>query len=78
MVALEPVPGVNLRPQDVAAHAEARMPAFMVPRYCRVLPGLPRSATDKIVKTGLAADGITSDSLDRQAARAGNAVRGPR
>lgn len=68
MVALEAVPGARLLPAEIAAHAEARMPAFMVPRYWRVLASLPRSVTDKVVKTDLAADGVTPDTWDRQSA----------
>lgn len=45
-----------------------RMARFMVPRYVRVLPELPKTPTAKIRKTELRAEGVTADTWDREAA----------
>ena len=43
------------------------MTRFMVPRYLRFAAALPRTPTDKIEKFRLQAEGITSDTWDREA-----------
>lgn len=45
-----------------------RMPHFMVPRYVRVVPELPRTPTQKVQKYQLREDGITADTWDREKA----------
>ena len=45
-----------------------RLPYFMVPRFIRVLPDLPKTPSNKVIKTDLRAQGITPDSWDREAA----------
>jgi len=45
-----------------------RMAHFMVPRYVRTLPALPKTATNKIQKVALRSEGITPDTWDRAAA----------
>ncbi len=42
----------------------AGMPRFMVPRYFRLVPSLPRTPTGKVRKTALRDEGITSDTWD--------------
>ena len=39
-------------------HCTARLPRFMVPRYYRVLRPLPRTATGKVQKAVLRAQGL--------------------
>ncbi len=44
------------------------MAHFMVPRYIRVVPGLPKTPTQKVQKHLLRSDGITADTWDREKA----------
>jgi crotonobetaine/carnitine-CoA ligase len=46
----------------------ARVAHFMVPRYVRVLPELPKTPTAKVQKALLRRDGVTPDTWDRIAA----------
>ena len=52
----------------LVAHCAARMPRFMVPRYYRAVPVLPRTPTGKVMKNDLRDTGLTSDSFDHVAA----------
>lgn len=49
-------------------HCAARMPRFMVPRYYRIVPILPRTPTGKVQKTELRQMGLTGDTFDHVAA----------
>ena len=60
-------PGSTLTPAALAAHCAGQMARFMVPRYLRFAAALPRTPTDKIEKFRLQAEGITSDTWDREA-----------
>jgi crotonobetaine/carnitine-CoA ligase len=44
------------------------MPYFMVPRYIRVMPELPKTPTAKVMKAELRNEGITPDTWDREKA----------
>ena len=57
---------------DVAAWCDARMPAFMVPRYFDTLAELPRTPTEKVRKKELRERGVGPGTWDR--ARAGSAT----
>lgn len=48
-------------------HLADRMPYFMVPRYVRVVEALPKTPTQKVLKHILRAEGLTSDTWDREA-----------
>jgi crotonobetaine/carnitine-CoA ligase len=45
-----------------------RLAHFMIPRYVRVMPELPKTPTQKIQKHLLRADGVTDGTWDREAA----------
>ncbi len=45
-----------------------RMPYFMVPRYIRVVPSLPKTPTERVQKVKLREEGVTPDTWDRDAA----------
>ena len=49
-------------------HCDAQLPHFMVPRYYRVVPALPRTPTGKIQKTVLREEGRPDDVWDAEAA----------
>ena len=52
----------------LVAHCAARMPRFMVPRYYRAVPVLPRTPTGKVQKNELRGVGLTEDTFDHVAA----------
>ena len=50
------------------SHCSRTMPRFMIPRYVRVLPVLPRTPTGKVQKAALRKEGVTPDTWDSGAA----------
>lgn len=68
MVVIAPVPGQSIDPAELIAFLEPRMSYFMVPRYIRIMDELPKTATAKVQKAELRADGITADTWDREKA----------
>ncbi len=64
-------PGARVSPEDLLAFCDERMPRFMVPRYVEFLDELPKTATEKIEKYRLRAEGdhgITKATWDREKA----------
>lgn len=68
LAVVAPVDGRELRPAELIAHLVPRLPHFMIPRYVRVVAALPKTPTNKIEKHVLRAEGLTSDTWDREAA----------
>jgi crotonobetaine/carnitine-CoA ligase len=68
MAVIAPVPGASIDLQALSEFLAARMPYFMVPRYIRVMPELPKTPTAKVMKAELRAEGITPDTWDREKA----------
>jgi carnitine-CoA ligase len=68
MVAVAPVPGATIDAQALVEWLIPRMTHFMVPRYVRIETELPKTPTNKIMKTGLRAEGVTLDTFDRESA----------
>lgn len=68
MAVIAPVPGASIDPVALSEFLAARMPYFMVPRYIRILPELPKTPTAKVMKAELRAEGITPDTWDREKA----------
>ena len=60
--------GVHFDPAELIEFLRPRMAHFMIPRYVRVVDGLPRTPTAKIQKIKLREAGITADTWDREAA----------
>jgi len=60
--------GCTLDPAELLAHCAARMAAFMVPRYVRVVAALPKTPTERVQKFALRAQGVTPDTYDRERA----------
>jgi crotonobetaine/carnitine-CoA ligase len=50
---------------DLAAWCDARMPAFMIPRYFDTLAELPRTPTEKVRKKALRERGVGANTWDR-------------
>jgi len=74
-VAVVARPGVVLTPNDVIEFAAARLADFKVPRIVRVVSEVPRGATGKIQRIGLAAALGIGAIEDR---RSGSAATSPR
>jgi crotonobetaine/carnitine-CoA ligase len=68
MAVIALVPGAVIDPVALSEFLAARMPYFMVPRYIRILPDLPKTPTAKVMKAELRGEGITADTWDREAA----------
>jgi crotonobetaine/carnitine-CoA ligase len=66
-----PRPGARVSPEELLTFCDERLPRFMVPRYVEFLEELPKTATEKIEKYRLRAEGdrgITPGTWDRQQA----------
>ena len=57
--------GMALDYPAITAWCDARMPAFMVPRYLDSLPELPRTPTEKVRKKELRERGVGPTTWDR-------------
>jgi carnitine-CoA ligase len=58
--------GLELAPEAILDHAQARLPHFAVPRYVRFVPELPKNPQQRIQKFLLREQGITTDTWDRE------------
>jgi crotonobetaine/carnitine-CoA ligase len=68
LIAVALVEGQTLDPADLIAFLAPRMAHFMVPRYIRIVPTLPKTPTQKVQKHLLRSEGITPDTWDREKA----------
>ena len=68
LVAISLAEGQSLDPLDLINYLAPRMAYFSVPRYIRILPHLPKTATQKILKHVLRREGVTADTWDREKA----------
>jgi crotonobetaine/carnitine-CoA ligase len=63
-----PVEGRTIDPKALIDFLATRLPHFMIPRYLRVVPDLPKTPTHKVQKHILRGDGVTADTWDREKA----------
>ncbi|MFO1080031.1 MAG: AMP-binding protein [Reyranellaceae bacterium] len=68
MAVLSPVPGQTIDLPALVEFLRPRLAHFMVPRFFRIVPDLPRTPTQKVQKHLLRDDGVTSDTWDREKA----------
>jgi len=68
MIVVAPAPGQTIVPEALIEYLRGRLAHFMVPRYVRVLPELPKTPTTKVQKFELRREGITADTWDREQA----------
>lgn len=66
MVVVAPVPGRTIDPAELLEFLRPRMAHFMLPRFIRTVSELPKTPTEKVQKTVLREQGVTSDSWDRE------------
>ena len=76
LVVIAPVEGASLDPAELLEFLRPRMAHFMMPRYVRLLPELPKTPTSKVLKHELRQQGVTADTWDRE--RAGVQVKADR
>ena len=65
MIVVVPRDGQEVDPVELVRYCSERMAAFMVPRYVRLVPGLPKTPTEKVQKfelRALGADGAWDSS----------------
>ncbi len=62
------VEGASLDPVELIEFLTPRMAHFMVPRFIRIVPDLPKTPTQKVQKHLLRSEGITDDTWDREKA----------
>jgi len=67
-------PGAELSPEVLTAYLAQRLPPHMVPRYIETLAAMPRTPTQKVMKSRLRAAGHNPGTWDRKAT-GGGAVR---
>lgn len=67
LLAVEAKPGASVVEAELFEFLRPRLPHFMLPRYIRLLPSLPRTLTQKVQKAVLREAGVT-DAWDREAA----------
>jgi crotonobetaine/carnitine-CoA ligase len=68
LVAVSIADGSRLDPVELTEFLVPRLPYFMVPRFVRFLPQLPKTPTQKILKHILRSEGVTADTWDREKA----------
>lgn len=68
MVIVAPKADTTIDPLDLVRFLIPRMAHFMVPRYVRILPALPKTPTNKVQKADLRKEAVTTDTWDREAA----------
>ncbi len=66
MAVVSPVEGRTVDPEDLIRFLSTRVARYMVPRYVRVIPDLPKTASGKLQKQALRSEG-RADAWDREA-----------
>jgi crotonobetaine/carnitine-CoA ligase len=68
LVAVTSKPGSTVDPRALTEFLIPQLPYFMVPRYVRVVPDMPKTETNKIRKVQFRDEGVTADTWDRERA----------
>jgi carnitine-CoA ligase len=66
LVVVAPVDGAGVDPEALLRFLLPLLPHYMVPRYIRTVPELPKTPTAKVRKHLLRTDGVTPDTYDRE------------
>lgn len=69
MIIVTPVEGALIEAGAIYGYLKNRLPHYMVPRYIRVMPELPKTASGKVQKHLLRKEGITRDTHDAEPPR---------
>jgi len=73
LAVVAPAPGREIDPAALLDFLRERLAYFMIPRYIRILPELPKTPSAKVMKVELRSAGVTPDTWDRE--QAGIVVR---
>lgn len=68
MIVVVQRPGCTPAPEELLHYLRPRMAHYMLPRYIRYVPDLPRTPSARVQKHVLRDEGVTEDSWDREAA----------
>jgi crotonobetaine/carnitine-CoA ligase len=68
LVAVSLAEGATLDPAELIEFLRPRMAHFMIPRYVRIVPDLPKTPTQKVQKHMIRSAGVTADTWDRDKA----------
>jgi crotonobetaine/carnitine-CoA ligase len=68
LLVIAPIAGATIDPADLLRFLIARLPHFMVPRFVRVVPELPKTQTNRVQKAELRREGLTAHCWDRESA----------
>ncbi|WP_218951932.1 AMP-binding protein [Amycolatopsis anabasis] len=68
LAVVAPVEDADFDPAELITFLRDRLAHFMVPRYVRILPALPKTPTSKVRKHVLRGTGVTADTWDRELA----------
>jgi len=66
MVCIKLKDDVNITPESLLDYCQQRMAYFMIPRFVRIIDQLPKTKTQKVLKSRLRDEGVTSDTWDRE------------
>ena len=64
MACVVPVEGKTIDPKELKEFLKDRLAKFAIPRYWRILPELPKTETQRVLKRLLKQEGITDDTID--------------
>lgn len=68
LAAVSLAPGATLEPAALIEFLIPRLAHFMIPRFLRIVPDLPKTPTQKVEKHVLRSAGVTADTWDRDKA----------
>ena len=66
MVCIKLKNDAGITPESLLDYCQERMAYFMTPRFVRIMDQLPKTKTQKILKSRLRDEGITQDTWDRE------------
>lgn len=66
MICLSLKKGSDISPKALLDYCRERMAYFMIPRFVRIMDELPKTRTQKILKSRLREEGVTKDTWDRE------------
>jgi len=66
MIIVQPKADATVDPIELTRFLMPRLPHFAIPRYIRIVKAMPLTLTNKIQKSQLRNEGVTSDTWDRE------------
>ncbi|HEY4715686.1 MAG TPA: AMP-binding protein [bacterium] len=66
MAAIVLLEGKTINPKNLVSFLKDRLARFAIPRYLRILSELPKTETQRVIKSNLQKEGITKDTLDME------------